>query len=159
MSEQQLPPHLSRPPTGPLEIVVPEQWALPEPPRFVGKLISYLVAGQSDVNTITFDIQRSFASASDNRLQEYLDSLSRGGELGRLIQHSRAAMHPSKEDGALGWLAAVQQEWTYTFVVFERVEQTTSKWELRRKAVSEEREESSAQAPAHQAPKPWWKFW
>jgi hypothetical protein len=159
MSEQQLPPHLSRPPTGPLEVLVPAQWPLSEPPRFVGKLISYLVACRSDINTIAFDVQRSFASASDDRLQEYLDALSRDGELGKLIQHSRAAMHPSKGDGALGFLGAAQQEWAYVFLIFEQVEQASSKWEIRRRVVSARREESSVQIPALQQPKPWWKLW
>ena len=132
MSGYQLPPHLSKPPTGPLEVLVPENWVLPEPPRFAGKVISYLVASLPDRNTIEFDVQRSSARSSDGRLQEYLDTLAKAGELGSLIQHCRAMMHPPQEDGALGWLGAVQQEWAYTFVVFARAGSPSPNWEIRR---------------------------
>lgn len=132
MSEPQLPPHLSKPPTGPLEILIPEDWPLSEPPRFVGKVISFLVASPSDTNTIEFDVPGQASRSSDLKLQEYLDSIGTEGALGRLLEHCRAAMHPSSEIGALGWLGAIQQEWAYTFVVFERSASPHSIWEVRR---------------------------
>lgn len=132
MSEYPLPPHLSKPPTAPLEILVPEAWSLGEPPRFVGKVISFLVASPQDTNIIEFNVQARTLRSSDLRLQEYLVGICREGELGRLIEHCRAAMHLSDEDGALGWFGAIQQEWAYTFVAFERSASPHSVWEVRR---------------------------
>jgi hypothetical protein len=131
-SEHRLPPHLSRPPSGPLEILVPDDPAPAEPPRFAGKLISFLVAATADVNTIEFDGQGRSARTSDGRLQQFLNQLAEYGELGRLISHCRSIMYRAEEEGALGWLGAVQEEWAYTFVVYERAALPNPTWEIRR---------------------------
>lgn len=146
MSGHQLPPHLSKPPAGPLEILVPEEWSLAEPPRFIGKVISFLVASSIDTNTIEFDVPGRSSRSSDLKLQEYLVGVAKEGELGRLLEHCRAAMHPSDENGALGWFGAVQQEWAYTFVAFERSASPHSVWEVRRtvRRVQAESRESPA---------------
>ena len=104
MSEIQLPSHLSKPPTGPFEVLIPENWTLSEPPRFGGKVISFLAISLQDENSIEFDVEGRFATSSDARLQEYLRSLASDSQLSRAIQHCRAMMHPSTTEhhGAIG---------------------------------------------------------
>ena len=133
MSQPQLPPHLSKPPTGPLEILIPENWTLSEPPRFGGKIISYLVSSLQDTTAIEFDVPGRSVRSSDTRLQEYLESFATQGDLARILQHCRAMMHPSDEAGAIGWFGAIQQEWAYTFHVFGHDALQNPKWEVRRR--------------------------
>jgi hypothetical protein len=133
MSEIQLPSHLSKPPTGPFEVLIPENWALSEPPKFGGKVVSFLAASLQDTNEIEFDMGGRFARSSDPKLQEYLNSLASDGQLCRAIQHCCAMMHSSAEGGSIGWFGAVQQEWAYTFHVFELGAVPNQKWEVRRK--------------------------
>lgn len=133
MSDMPLPSHLLTPPTGPFEVLIPEKWTLSEPPRFGGKVISYLAISLRDSNSIEFDAEGRVAHSTDRPLHEYLDGLVKDGQLTRAIQHCRAMMHSSGEEGAIGFLGAVQQEWAYTFHVFEQATGPNTKWELRRR--------------------------
>ena len=111
---------------------MPEERPLSEPPKFAGKFISYLVASQSDVNTVVFEKSVGHAHSTDQDLLEFLALLAGANQLDALLSQCNAIMFPSSTEGALGFLGCIQQPHSHIFTVFEKTPSPSLSWEFRR---------------------------
>lgn len=125
------PPPPYRPST-PLEILTPEGCQLLEPPKFAGKFISYLVASQSDVNTISIEKKTGHLHSTDQDLLQFLTLVAGANQLDTLLSQCKSVMFPSSTEGALGFLGCIQQPHSHVFTVFEKSPSPNLSWELRR---------------------------
>ena len=122
----------SPPPNTPLEILVPEENRLSEPPKIAGKTLSFLVAAPQAITTITFDTRAPRAHSSDNELRQFLAMVVGAGQLDALGDQLKSIMFAPSRDGSIGSLACLQQSLLYTFHVFESSPSPDIKWEIHR---------------------------
>jgi len=119
-------------PSTPLEILTPEGRQLPEPPKFAGKFISYLVASQSDVNTIAIESSSGHIHSTDQDLLQFLTWVAGANQMDTLLSQCQSVMFPSSVEGALGFLGCIQQPHSHVITVFETSPSPNLSWELRR---------------------------
>ena len=125
-------PQVAPPPNTPLEILVPEGAALSEPPKFAGKLVSYLVAAASDTVSIDIELESRHTHATDIELKKFLELVAGARQSEALVAHCKAVMYSPSEANSIGKMACMQQGKLYSFSVFEQRSLPKLRWEFRR---------------------------
>jgi hypothetical protein len=120
------------PPNTPLEILVPAGAALSEPPKFAGKLISYLVAAASDTVSIDIELESRHTHATDIELNKFLELVAGASQSEAFVAQCKAVMYSPSEANSIGRMACIQQGMLYSFSVFEQRSLPKLKWEFRR---------------------------
>lgn len=132
-SEPVSPRPPSRPvPNTPLEILVPEGAQLSGPPKFAGKLMSYLVAADEVAITISIENASGHVHSSNEELNKFLGLLAGARQIDRLLMDCTAIMFQPSDDKSIGKMACMQQSTLYSFSVIEHSSAPRLRWEFLR---------------------------
>jgi hypothetical protein len=129
--ESSTPP--SRPvPNTPLEILVPEEAQLSEPPKFAGKFMSYLVAASEGAVTMVIESDSGHVHSSNEELKKFLEFVAGAKQIDTMLMHCKAVMYQPSDDKSIGKMGCMQQSILYSFSVIEHAPLPKLRWEFLR---------------------------